>query len=290
VPTALIAALDDRAPGAIGQGDPGREEQRIFACAPKRFTLRSIMDRSEFCERLLGAMEKKTHWAWPAFSTGLVPRCRFHVHLEQEYATYVRDFPVMVGWAYVRCPLPAVRRELAENLYEEETGGIAAGRPHPELFLEYPRGLGMDLSRFERVELLPGAARYRAFLDDCTQRAGWEVAAAVVTLFVEGTPYERGELDPAAPKRPVPPLEEHPLVKHYGLPLASLALTKAHRKVEGSHRKAAWSVVLDHVGVAARPRVVDAMEEAVRHWRGFRDDVAFECGLVAGPDGPRLAA
>src|SRR5688500_1997601 len=98
-------------------------------------------------------MERKTHWAWPAFTGGWVPRALLHHHFEQEYAAYVRDFPVLVGWAYVQCPIPAVRRLLAENLYEEETGGLVAKRPHPELFLEYPRGLGMDVSRFEQVTL-----------------------------------------------------------------------------------------------------------------------------------------
>src|SRR5829696_4240165 len=126
------------------------------------------MSRDEFREALLSVMERKVHWAWPRFTSGAVARDRLHVHLEQEYAVYVRDFPVLVGRAYVQCPIAAVRRELAENLYEEETGGIAAGRPHPELFLEYPRGLGMDLARFEHVTLLPGATLYRAFLDRAT--------------------------------------------------------------------------------------------------------------------------
>ena len=77
-------------------------------------------------------------------------------------------------------------------------------------------------------------------LDEHTQRRGWAQAAAVTTIFLEGTDHERGELDPNAPKRPAPPLEQHPLVVHYGLPLEALALTKAHRRVEGSHRAAAW--------------------------------------------------
>lgn len=248
------------------------------------------MDRSTFRERLLAAMEQKTHWAWPAFA-GIVPLSRLHVHFEQEYATYVRDFPVMVGRAYVQCPLPEVRRELAENLFEEETGGLVAGRPHPELFLEYPRGLGMDLARFERVKLLPGAVAYRSFLDDATTSQGWEVAAAIVTIFVEGTPFERGELDESAPKRPAPPLSEHPLVKHYGLPLEHLALTKAHRKVEGNHRQSAWRILLDHVPSSAYPGVVRAMDEAVLRWKAYRDDVARACGVERGPgDAPRLAA
>src|SRR5262245_4875824 len=113
-------------------------------------------------------MERKDHWAWPLFTSGRVAPERLHVHLEQEYATYVRDFAMMVGRAYVQCPVAEVRVELAENVFEEETGGIIAGRPHAELFLDYARGLAMDLSRFERVELLPAARAYRALLDDLT--------------------------------------------------------------------------------------------------------------------------
>ena len=238
------------------------------------------MDRDAFTEALLQVMERKVHWAWKHFTSGRVPREALHHHFEQEYATYVRDFPVMVGWAYVQCPIAEVRRDLAENLYEEETGGVIAGRPHPELFLEYPRGLGMDLSRFAAVALLPGARRFRDVLDDYTQRHGWAVACVVTTLFLEGTDHERGELDAAAPRRPAPPLEQHPLVVHYGLPLDALALTKAHRTVEGSHRAAAWRIVLDHVADDDRARCVAAMDATLAAWLAYRDDVAAACGIT----------
>jgi len=237
------------------------------------------MDRDELQEGLLSVMERKVHWAWPAFTHGLVPKEKLHIHLEQEYSTYVRDFPVMIGRAYVQCPLPEVRRELAENLFEEETGGLIAGRPHPELFLEYPRGLGMDLTRFDEVRLLPRASAFRAVLDDATTNRGWEVAAAVTTIFLEGTSYERGEIDGQAPKRPTPRLSEHPLVKHYGLPIEHLALTKAHRQVEGNHRQSAWRVMLDCVAPTARPRVIGWMEEALGAWHAYRDEVAESCGI-----------
>lgn len=239
----------------------------------------TALDRSQFTEALLRVMEQKTHWAWRAFTSGEVAKDLLHIHLEQEYATYVRDFPVLIGRAYVQCPIAGARRELAENLYEEETGGLVAGRPHPELFLEYPRGLGMDLARFDDVTLLAGARAYRDVLDDATTSRGWDVAAAVTTIFIEGTPYERGEIDASAPKRPEAPLSEHPLVKHYGLPLEHLALTKAHRSVEGSHRAAAWRVVQDHVPAERRAIVVAAMERALIAWQRYRDDVAAACGV-----------
>lgn len=237
------------------------------------------MDRDAFREAMLSVMERKVHWAWPAFTSGRIPKERLHIHFEQDYATFVRDFPVMVGWAYVQCPIAEVRRDLAENIYEEETGGLIAGRPHPELFLEYPRGLGMDLARFDAIELLPGSAAYRGALDQYTQHGGWPRACAVMTIFVEGTDHERGEIDPSAPRRPAPPLEQHPLVVHYGLPLEALALTKAHRGVEGSHRAAAWRIVLDHIPASERAGVIAAMEHTLSTWLAYRDDVAHACGL-----------
>jgi pyrroloquinoline-quinone synthase len=241
------------------------------------------MNRDAFTEALLGVMEAKEHWAWPHFTAGKVPRGLLHIHLEQEYATYVRDFPVLVARAYVACPIPEVRRDLIENVFEEETGRLGAGRPHPELFLEYPRGLGMDLTRFEHIDLLPGARAYRSYLDRCTTDQGWELAAAVTTLFLEGTKFDRGELSENAPRRPAPALTDHPLVKHYGLPLDALALTKAHRSVEGGHRAAAWRSILDHVLEPTRQEaVVAGMRGTLEHWLSYRDDVAAACGIVRG--------
>jgi len=69
------------------------------------------------------------------------------------------------------------------------------------------------------------------------------------------------------------------LVKHYGLAVEHLALTKAHRRVEGSHRQSAWKAILDHVAPRRRGPVVRAMEAALGHWLLYRDAVAEVCGL-----------
>jgi pyrroloquinoline-quinone synthase len=150
----------------------------------------------------------------------------------------------------------------------------------------------MDLARFERVELLPKAAVFRGVLDDATHARGWEVAASVTTIFLEGTAYERGELDGTAPKRPAPRLSEHPLVKHYGLPVEHLALTKAHRQVEGSHRTAAWRVMLEHAAPRTRLKVLSFMEETLAAWLAYRDEVARACGIERDQSGApiRLAS
>jgi pyrroloquinoline-quinone synthase len=59
-----------------------------------------------------------------------------------------------------------------------------------------------------------------------------------------------------------------------------LALTKAHRQVEGSHRAAAWDAILNHVLPMRRGAVVRTMNEALDLWLAYRDAVAETCGLT----------
>src|SRR5689334_16966915 len=99
-------------------------------------------------ERLLSVMDRKHHWAWPHFAAGKVPLPRLLVHFQQEWATYVRDFPALLGRLLGHGPPSDVRFALATNLYEEQTGGISGSAPHPELFLRMMDGCGYSRSEF----------------------------------------------------------------------------------------------------------------------------------------------
>ena len=241
------------------------------------------MDRDGFREALLGIMERKVHWAWHAFTDGTVPRAKLHLHFEQEYATFVRDFPVMVGWAYVQCPIAEVRRDLAENLFEEETGGIIAGKPHPELFLEYPRGLGMDLRRFESIELMPAARVFRGVLDEHTQRHGWAQAAAVTTIFLEGTDHERGELDLLnAPRAASTAARATPTRR----PLRPAARgSRPHQGPSACRRqpsrRSLADLCFDHVAAGDHAGVIAAMERTLAAWLAYRDEISAAVGTAS---------
>ena len=73
---------------------------------------------------------------------------------------------------------PDVRRMLAANIYEEDTGGLSFGRSHPELFHEMMQGLGFDIAAFQRAKLLPASAAYRAWLERATAHRDWVIGAA----------------------------------------------------------------------------------------------------------------
>jgi pyrroloquinoline-quinone synthase len=232
---------------------------------------------------LLDVMDRKDHWAWCHFDEGRATRPQLLEHYRQEFEVYVRDFPVFLSRVHARCPHPDVRRDLAENLYEEETGKLSLGVPHPELFLRMMEGLGFPRKGFERVALLPKGRRYRAWIDQVTTRRPWIEGAALVTIFIEGSVEDRRRIVAAKPEGPADverAIRETALVRHYGVDPGFLDLKRAHHMVETGHRKMAWRMVLDHVaspGAADRLRQVLARTLAL--WLSYRDDVARACGI-----------
>jgi pyrroloquinoline-quinone synthase len=235
-------------------------------------------------EQLLKVMDQKNHWAWRYFSSDQITRDQLKTHFQQEYAVYIRDFPVLLGRIHGKNPPMEVRRDLAENLYEEETGGLTIGRAHPELFLYLMEGLGFKKQDFEDVSLLPASRRYRQWLDQITLQGSWLEGAAVITIFVEGSVKDRQEIDPSIAPEPVEVKQkilEHPLVKYHKVDPIYMDLIRAHHSIEGSHRMAAWRMVLNHAKTAIMQRKVRlAVGHSLKLWLAYRDNVAKACRLV----------
>jgi pyrroloquinoline-quinone synthase len=236
-------------------------------------------------EPLLAVMDRKDHWAWGRISTGMVTRPQLLLHFQQEYAVYVRDFPVMLSRVHARCPHPEVRRDLAENLYEEETGGLSKGLPHPELFMVMMEGLRFPRDRFQAIDLIPEAAAYRAWIDQVTTRRPWIEGAALVTIFIEGSREDRRRVQHAGPEPPADierEIRENFLVRCYGADPRFLDLKRAHHMVESGHRVMAWKMVAEHARTgAAIDRLTRLMQRTLDLWLLYRDGVARACGLLS---------
>ncbi|MGH9867466.1 MAG: iron-containing redox enzyme family protein [Candidatus Polarisedimenticolia bacterium] len=236
---------------------------------------------------LLRIMDHKDHWAWSVFGGPTATLEQLRIHFQQEYDVYVRDFPVFLSRVHSRCPVQDVRRDLAENLYEEETGGLSGTGPHPELFLYMMQGLGFERKEFRNIALLAESRAYREWLDEATTRLPWVVGAAVMTIFVEGSIHDRREI--SQPPRLAAPeeierelLRDNPLVRYHGLDPRYLKLKRAHARVEDGHRRSAWRIVLDHArSEGERMLCVEAMERSLELWQAYRDGVARAAGLSA---------
>jgi pyrroloquinoline-quinone synthase len=230
-------------------------------------------------------MDRKHHWAYPFLTRAGLTREQLLVHFRHEYLVYVRDFPVLLARALgTTPPLDDVRRALAENLYEEQTGGLSRTDAHPALFLRMMAGLGFSEQAFADDDgwMHPDARRYRDFLRERSSAAPWQAAVALLTVFVEGSVHERAELA-GTHVRSVgeDAVREHALVKFYGCPPEAMVLTRAHALVEGGHRADAWRMLLAHApeGSDVARAVVETCEQAIAAWHAYRDGVAERMGL-----------
>jgi pyrroloquinoline quinone (PQQ) biosynthesis protein C len=235
-------------------------------------------------ERLLQILDRKDHWAWPWFARGSVPLPRLLPHFQQEWEVYVRDFPILLARILGHRPPAKVAEALATNIYEEQTGGISGSAAHPELFLRMMEGCGFSRADFAQVQLCSAARAYRDFLDQVSWGKPWVIGAAVMTIFVEGSAKERNELaeadEPQSDAQIEAAILKHPLVRLHGVEPRFLELQRVHKKVEGGHRHDAWDGVLGNTEPAQQEAVVAAMEEALRLWLAYRDEVAAACGIA----------
>jgi pyrroloquinoline-quinone synthase len=235
---------------------------------------------SSIRERLLSVMDRKHHWAYPALTQPGLSRDQLLAHFRHEFLVYVRDFPVLLARTLgVTPPLADARHALAENLYEEQTGGLSHTASHPELFLRMMQGLGFEQDQFADDEtwLHAAAKRYRDFLREVAAGDPWQAGMTLLTVFVEGSVNERRELEGTfVRRRGDEAVRDHPLVKFYGCPVDAMQLTRAHSEVEGGHRADAWRLVEAHVpdGSEVARVVGDVCEEALGLWQAYRDGVA----------------
>jgi len=233
-------------------------------------------------ERLLAVMDQKDHWAWPQFTRPGLSHAQLAIHFRHEFLTYVRDFPVLLARVMGQGPPTEVREALARNIDEEQTGHYSLGISHPELFLQMMDGLGIARTGIESGPIEPEAVAYRALLERQSAAPPWFIGAAVMTVFVEGSVHERKERGGGGEK---PAVEQailaHPMVQFYGCPPAAMRLVRAHRAVEGDHRKDAWDMLLRHVPLEGpdADAVVTAVGQAHQAWLAYRDGVARAMGL-----------
>lgn len=237
-----------------------------------------------FLERLLTLMDGKHHWAWPLLMGPGISKDRLKIHYQQEYLVYVRDFPVLLARVHGQNPPPDVRRMLAANIYEEDTGGLSFGRSHPELFNEMMAGLGFSTATFRQARLLPAGARYRAWLEEVTISRDWWWGAAALAVFVEGSVKDRQEI--LAPSKPKTDeeievyIDAHPLIRHHGIARKHMDLIRAHQKVEAGHRQDAYAMVVTYADSRKRQdAVLDCVSKGLALWMAYRDGVAKACGV-----------
>ena len=105
-----------------------------------------------------------------------------------------------------------------------------------------------------------------------------------MTVFVEGSIKDRKELtEPSKPKTAEEieaTVQQHPLVRHYGLPQDAMDLIRSHQMVEAGHRHDAYHMVVNHAKTAAQQHtILQCLKRSLSLWTAYRDGVAQACGI-----------
>jgi pyrroloquinoline-quinone synthase len=220
-----------------------------------------------FVEELRAAIDARRafgrHPLWLRIAEGGIPRAALGPFVVQ-FFLQVREFPRAVSALHARCPDAGERVELAESLYEEETGRISGCNvSHPELFIRFGESVGVPRKdMIAGVPLATTAALIDWFEGSTTERPFIEGAAAT-NLAAEG--QVPGAFGPFA----------RALERHYGCTPAQVAFWDVHEQADREH-----SAIGDHIVVhlATTPALQAAVRRAVARslelWWQFFDGIA----------------
>ncbi len=200
------------------------------------------------------------HPLWRRIAEGGVARAGLQV-FAQQFFLQVREFPRAVSALHARCPDPGERIELAESLYEEETGKISGcDLPHPELFARFAGAVGCDRDALFAGRPLPETAALIHWFELSTRERSYVEGAAAIQLAAEG--QVPGAFGPFA----------RALEKHYGLDRDAVAFWDVHEIADREHSDVGDSIVLRHATDAAlQARVIAALEASLEAWWLFFD-------------------
>ena len=226
---------------------------------------------SDFADELQAIIDARRsfggHPLWRRIQEGRLGRDGLKLFAAQ-FFLQVREFPRAVSALHAACPYPEERIELAESLYEEETGRISGCNcPHPELFIRFGLAIGLEREQMTEAVALPGTASLIDWFRQSTRTLPFLEGAAAITLAAEG--QVPGAFGPFA----------RALEENYGLPRDAVAFWDIHEIADRDHSDIGRSSVLAH-GDSAEQRdgIRLAVERSLHAWWEFFEGMAAEIG------------
>jgi pyrroloquinoline-quinone synthase len=203
------------------------------------------------------------HPLWLRIAEGKVPRAALGPFAVQ-FFLQVREFPRAVSALHSSCADAEQRIELAESLYEEETGRISGCNvSHPELFVRFGEGVGVPRSAMIDGAPLPTTAALIDWFRRSTRELPFIEGAAATNLAAEG--QVPGAFGPFA----------RALERHYGCTSEQVAFWDIHEQADREH-----SAIGDHVVIRLatsaqlQNSVRNAVARSLETWWRFFDGIA----------------
>jgi pyrroloquinoline-quinone synthase len=202
------------------------------------------------------------HPLWLEIADGKLSREQLQ-RFAVQFFLQVREFPRAVSAMHANCPFMDERRELAESLYEEETGRISGcNLPHPELFIRFGKAVGLVREDMTEGAPLPATRALIDWFELSTKQRSFIEAAAAINLAAEG--QVPGAFGPLARR----------LQQHYGLSGEAVEFWDVHEVADAEHSNVGDNIVVRHATDAAtQARVRDALQHSLDAWWQFFDGI-----------------
>jgi pyrroloquinoline-quinone synthase len=226
----------------------------------------TVLSPDDFIRELLARIEARRtfgrHPLWLEIADGRLTRAQLKVFAVQ-FFLQVREFPRAVSAMHANCPFPAERIELAESIYEEETGRISGcNAPHPEVFLRFGEAVGLARAEMIDGRPLPATRALIDWFELSTKQRSFIEAAAAINLAAEGQVV--GAFGPMARR----------LQENYGLSRDAVEFWDLHELADAEHSKVGDNIVVRHATDAAtQARVFDALQHSLEAWWLFFDGI-----------------
>jgi pyrroloquinoline-quinone synthase len=179
-----------------------------------------------------------------------------------QFFLQVVEFPRAVSALHSRCADRHERLKLAESLYEEETGKLSGTKPHPELFLDFCAGLGLDRAAVANTAPLPSTAALVQWFEYSTKILSFLEGVAAINLAAEGQVV--GAFGPFA----------RALQTHYGLSQTAVTFWDVHELADAEHSDVGDHIVVRRATTAdVQAAVRRAVQTSLAMWWQFFDGI-----------------
>ena len=176
----------------------------------------------------------------------------------KQYYAHVRAFPTYVSAVHSRCEDLSVRRQLLENLIEEERGD----ENHPELWLRFAEGLGVTREEVNAAELLASTQDSVKSLQSLTRSEDYREGLAALLAYESQIP------DVARTKR-------EGLDTCYGISdERAVAFFRVHEDIDVLHQAVEMQILEERCSSAAdQDKAIAAARTAAKALWNFLDGV-----------------
>ena len=228
--------------------------------------MNEVLAPKDFIQDLIARIQARrtfgSHPLWLELADGKLSREQLKLFAVQ-FFLQVREFPRAVSAMHANCPFPAERIELAESIYEEETGRISGcNQPHPELFIRFGEAVGLSRSEMTEGRPLPATRALIDWFELSTKQRSFIEAAAAINLAAEG--QVPGAFGPMARR----------LQENYGLSREAVAFWDIHEMADKEHSDVGDHIVVHHATDAlTQARVREALQHSLDAWWQFFDGI-----------------